>query len=581
VVPRGVLLNRAVVRWLVVGAFVVVALVLGYIGLWEYVSQQYAHSKATPAYGRGPGNILFYDIQLFVLNAAPASGPGPIPIPLGIARFLAPATTVAATVETVRLLLSEQLRRWAAARASGHAIVTGDGPVAVELARKLRAEGRTVVLVSAAPAASGPAGAAGVRDRRLFEVSGDPTDAGTLRAAGLRRADVLYACTELSATNAASVLRAREVRQDQNRPLAAFAQVRDAEICVALQTRRIGTEDTLRFRLDFFDIDDVAARVLLDQYPVTADNTWPAQVVIIGFGLLGRAVLRELGRRPRPDGSPLKVTIRGTDTRDLREFLNRFPAVSRTCFVTMDDHATEQPGGRGPAVVFVCLPDNDDALSAGLAAAAQSLATRSGRVVICLHDPSPFGALLTGQRIVLDDEQGQLAVFGVLEEGCVPERVRQDLHDQLARAIHQAYLDHCAAQGDSPERNPSMRPWTELPDDLKQANLAQAADIRRKLRAIDCAIVPESAAVPVFAFTAGEVEQLAEQEHERWMRERQALGYVLGPDRAAKQHPDLLPWAGLSEASRDKDRNAVCEIPSILQQAGFQIIRLPPPLAGA
>jgi RyR domain len=247
----------------------------------------------------------------------------------------------------------------------------------------------------------------------------------------------------------------------------------------------------------------------------------------------------------------------------------------------MDDHATEQPGGRGPAVVFVCLPDNDDALSAGLAAAAQSLATRSGRVVICLHDPSPFGALLTGQRIVLDDEQGQLAVFGVLEEGCVPERVRQDLHDQLARAIHQAYLDHCAAQGDSPERNPSMRPWTELPDDLKQANLAQAADIRRKLRAIDCAIVPESAAVPVFAFTAGEVEQLAEQEHERWMRERQALGYVLGPDRAAKQHPDLLPWAGLSEASRDKDRNAVCEIPSILQQAGFQIIRLPPPLAGA
>jgi voltage-gated potassium channel Kch len=578
--PNGVFPNRTLVRWLVVGAFAAVALVLGYIGLREYVSQQYLSPKAVPEYGRGWADILFYDVQLFVLAAAPAGGPGPIPLPLGIARFLAPATTLAATVATVQLLLSEQLRRWAAARASGHAIVTGDGPVAAELARKLRAEHRTVVLVSAtASAASGLAEAAGGRDRRLLEVSGDPTDAGALRAAGLGRADALYACTELSATNAATVLRARELWQDQHRPLAAFAQVRDAEICAALRTRRIGAEDNLRFRLDFFDVEDLAARVLLDQHPVTADGAWPAQVVIIGFGLLGRAVLREIARRPRPDGSRLEVRIRGAGAESMREFLTLFPAVSRTCSVTMDGGATGRPGGGDPAVVFVCLPDNDDALSAGLAAA-HSLTTRSGRVVICLHEPSPFGAVLTGQRTVLDDEQGRLAVFGVIEEGCVPGRIREDLHDQLARAIHQAYLNHCAAQGDSPQRNPSMRPWAGLPDDLKQANLAQAADISRKLRTIDCAIVPESAAAREFAFTTAEIEQLGEQEHERWMQERQAQGYLPGPDRAARQHPDLVPWADLNENARNKDRNAIREIPSILQQAGFQIIRLPP-AAGA
>jgi hypothetical protein len=42
-----------------------------------------------------------------------------------------------------------------------------------------------------------------------------------------------------------------------------------------------------------------------------------------------------------------------------------------------------------------------------------------------------------------------------------------------------------------------------------------------------------------------------------------------------------VPWADLSESSRNKDRNAVHEIPSILRQAGFLIIRLPPPAAGA
>lgn len=581
---NGVFPNRALTRWLIVGALAAAALVLGYDGLREYVSQQYLSAKAMPEYGRGWADILFYDLQLFVLNAAPADGPGPIPLSLGIARFLAPAATVVATVETVRLVLSEQLQRWAAAHASGHAIVTGDGPVAAELARKLRAEYPTVVLVGAprgagigpetadAAGAAGAAGPAGVRLGRLLKVSGNPTDADTLRAAGLGRADVIYACTALSTTNAATMLRARELWRNQRRPLVAYAQVRDAEICSVLRTWRIGTADNLRFRLDFFDVDGLATRVLLDKYLVTADGTWPAQVLIIGFGMLGRAVLREIARRRRPDGSRLPVRIRGVDAEEMREFLKLSPVVSRTCAVTVDDNATERRRGGEPSVIFVCLPDNDDALSTGLATA-QHMTVGSGRVVICLQDPSPFGSVLAAQRAVLDDEHGHLAIFGVVEEGCVPRRIRDDLQDQLARAIHQAYLDHCAAQGDSPQRNPSMRPWAELPEDLKLANLAQAADIRRKLGAIDCDIVPESVAVSQFALTVAQIEQLAEQEHERWMKERQEQGYVLGTDRAARQHPDLVPWANLGESERDKDRNAVREIPSILQQAGFQIVR--------
>jgi hypothetical protein len=98
------------------------------------------------------------------------------------------------------------------------------------------------------------------------------------------------------------VLRVRELLQDRRRPLEAYAQGRDAEICVALRTGRIGTEDNLRFRLDFFGVEELAATVLLDQHPVTTDGAWPAEVVIIGFGLLGGAALREIARRPPPDG---------------------------------------------------------------------------------------------------------------------------------------------------------------------------------------------------------------------------------------------------------------------------------------
>jgi hypothetical protein len=91
----------------------------------------------------------------------------------------------------------------------------------------------------------------------------------------------------------------------------------------------------------------------------------------------------------------------------------------------------------------------------------------------------------------------------------VPGRIREDVADQLARAIHTAYVNNCATCGGSPLVNHSMRPWENLPDDLKQAYLAQAADIGTKLEAIGCAVVPESATVPGFAFTDAEVELLA------------------------------------------------------------------------
>jgi TrkA-N domain len=560
----GLFLDKVLGRWLIVLGIAAVSLVLGYIGLNEYLSHQ-----PTPMFGRSWTDILYYDLQLLVLNSAPAGGTGPFPVTLGIARFLAPAVTVVATVATVRLLLSEQLRRWSSASASKHAIVTGDGPIAVELARKLRAEYRKVVLVSVTPAT-----AEQVRAHRLLDVSGDPTDAGTLRAAGLRHANVLYACAELSTTNAATALRAREISQAHGRSLIAFAQVRDAEISTALRARRIGVKDDASFRLDFFSVEDTAARVLLDKHPLAPDGTRPAQVVIVGFGRLGRAVLHEIARRPHPEGSPLRVSIRGAGTEALPDFLNLFPVVLRNCSVTCDDDAPQRSTGGEPALIFICLPDNDDALNAGLAAA-HAMTTRSDRVVICMSEPSPFGAVLSTQQALLGAE-GRLTVFEVIEEACVPERIREDLADQLARAIHRAYVKNCEARGDSPRLNHSMRPWEDLPDHLKQSNLAQAADIGAKLDAIDCIVVPESATIPDFAFSEPEISLLAEMEHLRWVQERKGQGFVYGPIREGNQHPDLVDWQYLSESAQAKDRDAIGELPMILWQAGFQILRLPP-----
>jgi len=556
--------NGALARGLVVLGFVIASLVLGYFGVRAYAS----HHPGL-GFGQGWADIFYDDLQLFVLSSPP-TGTGTLPVALQIARFLAPGTTILAGVEALRVLLGEQLRSWAAARAARHAIVTGDGPAALELARQLRAGYRKVVLVSAAAATLAQA-----RRYGLLDVSGDPTDAGTLRSAGLRRAHELFACAADSATNAATALQALEISRESGRSLTTYAQVRD-EVCGALRARRIGATSDSRFRLDFFSIEEVAASVLLDQHPLADASGTAARVVIVGFGSLGQAVLREIARRRWP-GSPLvDVLVQHDNRQAVSSYIDRVTAVRDNCAVSFQDRTARiSLADDAPTLMLVCLPDNDEALSAGLAAV-HSVADRSDRVVICVGEPTPLDSVLTGRRALLDNVKGRLTVFDVLEEACVPDRIRAGLSDGLARAIHRGYLESCEDRGESPELNTSMRPWEELPDDLQQANFAQALDLGAKLNSLNCVITPESGLAPDFAFTDSEIETLAQKEHERWMLERKVRGYAYGPQRDATHHPDLVDWQHLTDGAKEKDRAAVRQIPLILRQAGFQILRLPP-----
>lgn len=556
--------SGALIRALTLLGAALAALVLGFAGFRAYAAHQPAGT-----FGRGWADILYADLQLFILSGPQGGGAG-MPVALQIARFLAPASTVLAGAETLRLLLSEQLGYWTSAHARGHAVVAGDGPAAIGLARRLCREYRTVVLVAPSPATQAPP-----RPRGLLTVSGDPADPATLNATGLGRAEVVYACTDQSTTNAAIALRAREISRAHQRPLTAYAQVRDAEIATALRARHIGAAGDPRFRLDFFSFEEIAARVLLDRHRLGAEDGQAAEAVIVGLGQLGQAVLREIACRAQ-DGPRQRVMVVGGEAAGGRAGLAyRFPEVSRYCAVTGVAELPRSLGGSCPCLVFVCLPDNDEALRAGLAAA-HALAGHRGRVVICMSQPSPFGAVLTGDSALLDNARGRLAVFDVLEEACVPELIRADLADQLARARHRAYVAACEARGESPDVNPSMRPWEELPEDLRHSNRAHIAHIGAKLDAIGCVIIPRSAQAPEFGFSGSEIEELAEMEHQRWVGERLARGYQHGDDRDGGQHPDLVDWDQLSDEARDKDRDTIRELPDILQRAGFRILRIGP-----
>jgi hypothetical protein len=150
--------------------------------------------------------------------------------------------------------------------------------------------------------------------------------------------------------------------------------------------------------------------------------------------------------------------------------------------------------------------------------------------------------------------------------------------ERIAQLIHRKYLASQRMVGRSMDGEGPMRPWSQLPDDLRQSNRGQARDILAKLAAIGCDVVPQAQAAAIFRFRGDEVERLSRWEHDRWMAERISQGWTYGPvrDNDRKIHPLLVPYEDLEKAEQDKDRAAVRNIPGLLGAVGLRIIRRRP-----
>jgi len=150
------------------------------------------------------------------------------------------------------------------------------------------------------------------------------------------------------------------------------------------------------------------------------------------------------------------------------------------------------------------------------------------------------------------------------------------LKEVLARAIHEEYVRNQTARGETKQTNSTLVAWEELPDHLRESNRSQALHIVEKLKAIGCDVTEMTDGdVAGFEFAPQEIEMLARMEHERWVEERLANGWTVGPkDIYSKTHPLLhASYEELPEVEREKDRDAVRGIPELLAEVGLKIKR--------
>jgi hypothetical protein len=570
----------------------VAAFALGIVGYGQFLPDH-------PEYGHGPLDRVYYSLQLFVLDAGPQQTAVHLPMALQIARFAAPAATAYLIFLAVQALAAERLMQARIRLTRRHSILCGPQDMVQQLAEQIRGEsgGTVVVIASRGRRAAG---------RGPLYVTGDPRHGQALLRAGLDRAREIIVVGPDSVLNAEVAIAVHAVNLERRTAVICYAEARDTELFRAVVGQEVAAGDVNR--LDSFNRHDRTAWALLDAYP-PAPAAEAGSVLVIGYAGLGRVLVDRLVRGwlggTLPGGPGRCVCVLDADTpaevvtRRHSDPEGRVAVTARqvdpSWLTTVDDLLVAAADGTPgvPGQIYVCLDDDGAGISVGDAALrlledyqativvavprsgvlGQAVPTRSD-----LDEPAPSGRPRrrpAEPAAVRTMGKARLVLVSVIRTVYTIAAMRTGMNEGLARAIHEAYRRHALAQGDSVDTNASVRPWDELPDDLKDANREQAWDIGRKLTMAGLSAVPASRSAGSVGLTDGDVERLAKVEHRRWMDEREAKGWRHGTvrDSNRKLHPDLVEWEYLSEDSRDKDRAAVRAIPEHLDAAGLRIVR--------
>lgn len=565
-----------------------IGLACGYLGL-----DQYMRGTDTKPGDIGVSNVIYYDLELALLQSTPLQTGGPMPALLQVGRFCAPSVLLYPIVELVVALTAPRIRRTRLRRAGGHVVVCGTTRPAQLLTERLRAAGSRVIVVASDPP----------EPMAADIVTGDPRVPITLRAAGVTRAERVYACLEAAEHNAEIAAAVEQVRADRDHPKRVHVLVPDLQLCSALRARHWSLDESGAHRLGFFNPDELAAQatVRADDGAFTGRAPW---IAVVDTGAFARSLLVEFARQWAVRGGarqePARALLIGADAPAVAgELAGQYAFLAAACRIEPRTEPIEQilcrlrpdsPGdgrtgadraeAQPPALrrLYLCQQDEAEALKCALDTVTRFQSVFA-RAVVRLDRMTGmavgFGAYRDGVPALFDAFDGRLRLVDVTTVGCDPRLIEDDLEEWLARACHQRYLADQFGSGAEPGASAVLLPWEQLPEQYRTANRDQAAHVGRKLAAIGCVLSPRRPGDRPFAFRLGEVDRLAELEHRRWTAERLRAGWVCGAvrDDAARRHPALVPWSALPEAEREKDRRVVLDLAPMLADAGLTIVR--------
>ena len=334
-------------------------------------------------------------------------------------------------------------------------------------------------------------------------------------------------------------------------------------------------------RVETFAIEDRAARAILRRWPphLALDPGFGQvpHLLFLGFAPPARALLLQALRLAHyGQGRPWISLVCDRHETIAAELLAAHPQAPQIAELHFVPVAGSPPQAAPPVSLVVICSDASSAehdIDPGLTLARQVIGLLAASQGVSPPVLLEVGAAEPGGAI--DDWDGQIIPMAYQREACRAAPLLDGAGDELARTIHEHYCDTIAAQGRDLSQEPAGQPWERLATSYRQANRHQADHFWAKLAVTDCRAVPEDL-VEAFALSPLEVERLAIVEHDRWAADRHLDGWSYGSvrDNARKLHPQLIPYAALSEAMKDLDRFAVRGLPTLAARLGLGIQRL-------
>ena len=569
-------------KWHVTAAMWALALVLGYLGFRDYflsVGEQHT-----------PLDILYRALQLFQGGAGAV--PGSIGWQLEIARFLAPIMLVYTTAQVLATVFQYQVQQISLRFVRNQVVICGLGQKGFLLTEGFRQMGKPVVVVEQNEHNDM---LERCREIGASTLIGNAADSSSLRRAGIHRADYVISVCGNDGTNAEVAVNAhRLVQSRKGKSLLCLVHIVDMQLCELLREREMAVGRIDAFRLEFFNVFESGARVLVSEYPpfgkMGDDPRLEPHIVVVGLGYMGESVVVNAARQWRDkfatETRRLRINLVDKEAiRRTESLLYHYPELERVCDLVpeqMDTQSREfeqasflfgRLGDCDVKAIYICLDDDSRALSAALKLN-QRIRNCNIPIVVCMGDDAGLSTLLRNEGGV--SGFANLHAFSLLGQTCTPDLVFGCTYEILSRAFHSDYVARERDRGLTPEKNPSMAPWEELPEALKESNRGQVQHIRAKLEAIGCDIaMTREWSPPPFPFSPEEVELMAKMEHQRFVEERLRGGWKVGSEKdiEKKINPTLVPWDQLPEEEKDKDRNTVSGIPEFLSKAGYQVYR--------
>lgn len=546
-----------------------VALGLGIWGWWDVYPQLTPHhgleNQFTFALHQGLRAFVFSDVYADYSEAH-------FSWKIELAGLIGSLVAISAIIKAILAVFVRPIERFRAARRSGHVVVIGDRPIAINAAEK-------------------------IEEKRKVTYHGDSKRMELSRVLSVVRPQSLDSVFMHRSVNGAERV---IVAEDNDGTTAETAlklatHMKKATVFALLENPWIASN--LRPALDDLDDEDflipvsetrALARAAVLRVPpfLLAKRARHKRVHILfyGFSHLTIAMIEEvLATGIVPTQRLPRFTILTENAEEAAtEFRSRHPNLETETrrsnlgpihveFISCPSTGVSAdacqalaslPGDEPVTIAYVTRDDDHEPLAAALAL---QLSSRQHNLFTCpIFVQSRHGNGMKPIAWQEDYPERGLFAFGGWEDLAMALGIMDRDPDKLAKAYHENYRRVVWNDTDA------TRNWEVLPESLRIANRNAVLHLPAKLSSMGFDITPYLKQDDVLSpgtapfiqpqdnliKSESDRELLAHLEHERWMMDRWINGWRFAEHRDNNQlhHPDLIPYQQLSEEKKDVDR---------------------------